>query len=36
MVEATAALDYETEKAVMEAIEAIHGKIALIIVAHRC
>ena len=33
--EATAALDNETEKAVMEAIENLQGKITLIIVAHR-
>lgn len=35
MDEATAALDNETESAVMEAIEALKGKITLIIVAHR-
>lgn len=33
--EATAALDNTTEKAVMEAIDALHGKKTLIIVAHR-
>lgn len=33
--EATAALDSETESAVMEAIEMLHGKITLVIVAHR-
>lgn len=33
--EATAALDNETETAVMEAIEALKGKITLIIIAHR-
>ena len=33
--EATAALDGETENAVMEAIENLHGKITLVIVAHR-
>lgn len=33
--EATAALDNETENAIMEAIEALHGKKTLIIVAHR-
>ena len=33
--EATSALDGETEKAVMESIEALHGKMTLIIVAHR-
>lgn len=33
--EATSALDNETEKAVMEAIEALHGKMTLIIIAHR-
>lgn len=33
--EATAALDKETEAAVMESIEALHGKVTLIIVAHR-
>lgn len=35
MDEATAALDNETENAVMEAIEALQGDITLIIVAHR-
>lgn len=35
MDEATAALDNDTEKAVMEAIDALHGKKTLIIVAHR-
>ncbi len=33
--EATAALDNETEKAVMESIDALQGKITMIIVAHR-
>lgn len=33
--EATAALDNETETAVMESIDALHGKITMIIVAHR-
>lgn len=33
--EATAALDGETENAVMEAIDSLKGKITLIIVAHR-
>ncbi len=33
--EATSALDYETEEAVMNAIENLHGTITLIIVAHR-
>jgi len=33
--EATSALDGETEKAVMESIEALQGKITMIIVAHR-
>lgn len=33
--EATAALDNETENAVMEAIEGLQGKITLIIIAHR-
>lgn len=33
--EATSALDNETENAVMEAIEALQGKITLIIIAHR-
>lgn len=33
--EATAALDNETENAVMESIEMLQGKITLIIVAHR-
>ena len=33
--EATSALDNETEKAVMEAIELLHGQKTLIIVAHR-
>jgi len=33
--EATAALDNETESAVMESIEMLQGKITLIIVAHR-
>ena len=33
--EATSALDNETEKAVMEAIDNLHGKMTLIIIAHR-
>ena len=33
--EATSALDNDTETAIMEAIEALHGKKTLIIVAHR-
>lgn len=33
--EATAALDTETETAVMESIEALKGKVTLIIIAHR-
>lgn len=33
--EATSALDTETENAVMESIDALHGKKTLIIVAHR-
>ena len=33
--EATSALDNETEKAVMEAIDNLHGKLTLIIIAHR-
>ncbi|MCR5625730.1 MAG: ABC transporter ATP-binding protein/permease [Lachnospiraceae bacterium] len=33
--EATAALDNETEKAVMEAIESLHGRKTLLIIAHR-
>ncbi len=33
--EATSALDSETESAVMDAIDALHGKVTLIIIAHR-
>lgn len=33
--EATAALDGETEEAIMEAIDALQGKKTLIIIAHR-
>lgn len=33
--EATSALDNETEKAVMDSIEKLHGEITLIIIAHR-
>ena len=33
--EATAALDNETEEAVMKSIEALHGDITMIIIAHR-
>lgn len=35
MDEATAALDNETEEAVMESIEALQGQVTLIIIAHR-
>ena len=33
--EATSALDNETEKAVMESVEALQGQKTLIIIAHR-
>lgn len=33
--EATSALDNETEKSVMEAIDSLHGKMTMIIIAHR-
>ncbi len=33
--EATSALDNETEKSVMEAIDSLHGKMTLVIIAHR-
>ena len=33
--EATSALDNETEKSVMEAVDSLHGKMTLIIIAHR-
>lgn len=33
--EATSALDNDTEKAIMEAIESLHGRKTLVIVAHR-
>ena len=33
--EATSALDNETETAVMEAIERLHGRKTLLIIAHR-
>ena len=33
--EATSALDNETEQAVMQAIEALHGSKTMIIIAHR-
>lgn len=33
--EATSALDNETEKAVMDAIDSLHGKLTMIIIAHR-
>ena len=33
--EATSALDNETEKAVMEAIDSLHGKLTMMIIAHR-
>ena len=33
--EATSALDTETESAVMDAIEALHGELTMIIIAHR-
>ncbi len=35
MDEATSALDNETEKAVMESIDMLHGEITLVIIAHR-
>ena len=35
MDEATSALDQDTEKAVMESIEALYGSKTLIIIAHR-
>lgn len=35
MDEATAAIDNETEEAVMESIEALQGQVTLIIIAHR-
>jgi len=35
MDEATASLDNETESAVMESIEALHGQITMVIIAHR-
>ena len=35
MDEATSALDNETEKAIMESINYLHGKKTLIIIAHR-
>ena len=35
LIEATSALDMETELAVMESIEALRGQKTLIIVAHR-
>ena len=33
--EATSALDNDTEKAIMESINSLHGKKTLIIIAHR-
>lgn len=33
--EATSSLDNDTEAAVMEAIEALHGKVTMLVVAHR-
>ena len=33
--EATAALDTETEQAVMEAIDSLHGRKTMLIIAHR-
>ena len=33
--EATSALDNETESAIMESINALHGKKTMIIIAHR-
>ena len=33
--EATSALDNDTESAIMEAIERLHGKKTLVIIAHR-
>lgn len=33
--EATSALDNDTEKSVMEAIDSLHGKMTLVIIAHR-
>jgi ABC-type bacteriocin/lantibiotic exporter with double-glycine peptidase domain len=33
--EATSALDNDTEKSVMEAVNALHGKKTILIVAHR-
>ena len=33
--EATSALDNETEAAIMESINALHGKKTLVIIAHR-
>ena len=35
MDEATSALDQETERAVMESIEALYGTKTMIIIAHR-
>ena len=35
MDEATSALDNDTESAVMEAIEKLHGEKTMIIIAHR-
>ena len=35
MYEATSALDNETEKEVMEAIEGLHGSKTMLIIAHR-
>ena len=33
--EATSALDNETEAAIMESINALHGKKTMVIIAHR-
>lgn len=35
MDEATSALDNETEKAVMDAVDSLHGHMTLVIIAHR-
>ena len=33
--EATSALDGETEETVMEAIDALHGRLTIVVIAHR-